>query len=228
MFDLDLLTYDPDTPGFYGILLATLCSFFLSSLIAVIYDLTTVSPYRRAHFLQSLVLIGMVAALIMQAIGDSVARGLGILGALSIIRFRNAMEDPRNVTFIFASLGVGIAAGVLGLTVALTGTLVFCLAAVVLRFSPLRHQGTLIGDLRIRAVTQESLAQPVRAELDRHCRFHRLDQLREVGAERRRWQANYTLRLKPSDDGQQLTAALHALAGVEDVRIRFRHETGRL
>ena len=94
MLDFDALNYDPDTPGFYVILLSTLFSFFLSSLIAITYQLTTKSIYRRAHFLQALVLISMVAAMIMQAIGDSVARGLGILGALSIIRFSHRTRRP--------------------------------------------------------------------------------------------------------------------------------------
>ncbi|MGB3799854.1 MAG: DUF4956 domain-containing protein [Lewinella sp.] len=228
MFDLDLLTYDPDTPSFYGILVATLFSFFLSSLIAITYQITTVGLYRRAHFIQSLVLIGMVAALIMQAIGDSVARGLGILGALSIIRFRTAMEDPRNITFIFASLGVGIASGVLGFTVALTGTLVFCLAAIILRYSPLSRQGNLIGDLRVRSPQPVDSGSVVEEQLSKYCSFYQLEQVRNRNGERPQRQLNYAVRLHNDRAGSELTNTIRELNGVDDVRLRLRHKTGRL
>ncbi|WP_116106394.1 DUF4956 domain-containing protein [Lewinella sp. IMCC34191] len=228
MFDFDLLTYDPDTPSFYGILVATLFSFFLSSLIAITYQITTVGLYRRAHFIQSIVLIGMVAALIMQAIGDSVARGLGILGALSIIRFRTAMEDPRNITFIFASLGVGIAAGVLGFTVALTGTLIFCLAAIILRFSPLSRQGNLVGDLRVRSLQPADNASVIEEQLGQYCAFHRLEQARHLDSEPPQRQLNYALRLRDDHRGEELADRLRGLHGVREVRLRLRHETGRL
>ncbi len=94
-------------------------------------------------------MISIVAATVMQAIGDSLARGLGMLGALSIIRFRTVLDDPRNITFMFASLAAGIACGVFGFSIALTGTLVFCLSAIIFKFSPLNNADELIGNLRL-------------------------------------------------------------------------------
>ena len=113
MFEIELMNFNPEAPSFLVMLITALLAFFLSSLIAVTYEFTTKSIYRKAHFLQSLALIGVVAATILQAIGESVAIGLGIIGALSIIRFRTSINDPRNITFMFASLGSGIACGVL-------------------------------------------------------------------------------------------------------------------
>ena len=75
MFDIELLNYNPDTPSFYLMLITALFAFFLSSLIAITYEFTTKSIFRKAHFLQALALIGIVAATIMQAIGESVAVG---------------------------------------------------------------------------------------------------------------------------------------------------------
>ena len=115
MFNIELLNYDPSTPTFYVILITAVFSFFLSSLIAITYEYTTKSIYKKAHFLQSLVLISIVSATVIQAIGDSVARGLGMIGALSIIRFRTVLDDPRNITFMFASLAAGIACGMFGI-----------------------------------------------------------------------------------------------------------------
>ncbi len=246
MLDFDVLNYDPDTPGFYVVLLATLFAFVLSSLIAITYQLTTKSIYRRAHYLQALVLIGMVAAMIMQAIGDSVARGLGILGALSIIRFRTVLDDPRNITFMFASLGVGIAAGVLSFTIALTSTLIFCLAAVMLRLSPLSDNNELIGEIRLRVPKEDEQRGRVEERLDRYCQDYELEQLRYLNPKR---QKNYTeeglpvveeisrddiqeftylVRLRRSASITALTSDLESMAGLEDLRLNFQQRTTKL
>ncbi len=246
MLDLESLAYNPDTPGFYLVLLAVLLSFFLSSVIAITYQFTTQSIYRRAHFLQSLVLISMVAAMIMQAIGDSVARGLGILGALSIIRFRTVLDDPRNITFMFASLGVGIAAGVLGFTVALTATLVFCLAAIILRFSPLGDDSEFIGEIRLRVPKEDEQREIVERQLRNHCQDFELEQLRYLNPKRQKvyteeglpeveeisrediQEFTYSIRLRRSASITGLTAELLELPGVEDLRLNFQQRTPKL
>ena len=53
MFDIGLLNYDPETPSFYVIFITALFAFFLSSLIAITYEYTTKSIYKKAHFIQS-------------------------------------------------------------------------------------------------------------------------------------------------------------------------------
>lgn len=178
MFDLDLVNFNPEAPSFLVVLITALFAFFLSSIIAVTYEFTTKSIYRKAHFLQALALIGIVAATILQAIGESVAIGLGIIGALSIIRFRTALNDPRNITFMFASLGAGIACGVKGFGIALTGTLVFCLGAIVLRLSPLSNANELIGTLRLRVPKEDKLQILIEQKLKMICRDFELDRLR--------------------------------------------------
>jgi hypothetical protein len=74
----------------------------------------------------------------MMAIGDSLARGLGVFGAMAIIRFRTRIDDPRNVLFLFAALSSGLAVGVFGFAISFAGTLFFCIAAFVLHYSPFR------------------------------------------------------------------------------------------
>ena len=246
MLDLDALIFDPDTPAFYPVLLSVLVSFFLSSVIAATYQATTKSIYRRAHFLQSLILISMVAAMIMQAIGDSVARGLGILGALSIIRFRTVLDDPRNITFMFASLGVGIAAGVLGFTVALTATLVFCLVALVLRYTPLSDNNELIGEIRLRVPKEDEQRGIVEGVLSRHCQDFDLEQLRYLSTKRQKTyteegipiveeisrddiqEFTYLVRLRRRTSVTAFTTDLEALAGLEDLRLNFQQRTTKL
>lgn len=137
MLDYLALQGSTENPTFVTILYTVLLSFLLSSLIAFTYEKTTRKVITPIDFLQSLILVAIVAATVMQAIGDSVARGLGMLGALAIIRFRTSLRTPRNMVFTFAALAAGISCGVYGYVIGIAGTIGFCAAAFILRYSPL-------------------------------------------------------------------------------------------
>jgi anti-anti-sigma factor len=71
-------------------------------------------------------LLCVAAALMMIVIGNSLARAFGVVGAASIIRFRTAVDDPKDVTIIFILMGLGMAAGLGMLAVAGLGTAFLC------------------------------------------------------------------------------------------------------
>jgi uncharacterized membrane protein YhiD involved in acid resistance len=138
MFDLF-----PDGPAYefpeiVNIAYAFLWAFVLGSLVAITHRLTFTGDYYPKNFFQSLVLGALVTTLVMLAIGDSLARGLGVFGAMAIIRFRTRIADPRDVLFLFAALSTGLAIGVYGFTISFLGTLLFCAIAFVLHASPFR------------------------------------------------------------------------------------------
>jgi uncharacterized membrane protein YhiD involved in acid resistance len=246
MFDIELLNFNPETPSFYVMLITALFAFFLSSLIAVTYEFTTKSIYRKAHFLQSLALIGIVAATILQAIGESVAIGLGIIGALSIIRFRTVLDDPRNITFMFASLGAGIACGVLGFGIALTGTLVFCAGALIMRFSPMSYANELIGEIKLHVPKEDRLQKVIEQRLKIHCRNFELERLRflnskiistvtdegiptmeEINRENLQ-EFVYLIRLKRSSTITDLEESMKDIDGLEGLRLNFQKQPTKL
>ena len=70
--------------------------------------------------------------MVMTVIGNNVALSLGMVGALSIIRFRTAVKDPRDTAYIFWCIAVGIACGVSYYTLALIGTAVIFLTMLVM------------------------------------------------------------------------------------------------
>src|SRR6188768_769468 len=113
-------------------------AFLLSSIIAITHRLTFTGDHYPKSFFQSLVLGSVVTTMVMMAIGDSLARGLGVFGAMAIIRFRTRIDDPRDVLFLFAALSTGLAIGVYGFTISFVGALLFCLVAVALHFSPFK------------------------------------------------------------------------------------------
>jgi len=169
MFDLSSLQYNSENPTLLAILFTVVLSFILGGMLAFTYDKTNRDITKPIHFIQTLILIAIVAATIMQAIGDSVARGLGMLGALSIIRFRTTLRNPRNIGFMFASLAAGIACGVLGFTIAIVGTITFCVIAFVLRFTPFSQESNIVGSLKVETGVRTDYKKQIDKIINKYC-----------------------------------------------------------
>lgn len=89
-------------------IITTVVSFF----IMLTYRLTYSGTAYSKKFNVSLGMITIITTLIMSVISNNVALSLGMVGALSIIRFRTPIKDTRDATFIFWSIAVGVACGV--------------------------------------------------------------------------------------------------------------------
>lgn len=123
-------------PSFEVAIYSFLLAFVLSTIIGITYKATFQGENFSTNFFQAIVLSSMVSAMVVMAVGNNLAVGFGIIGAVAIIRFRTLIRNPRNIIFIFASLSVGIACGAYGYAIAVAGTFIFSLVAVLLYFSP--------------------------------------------------------------------------------------------
>ena len=160
MPDIFALQTTSQHPDIITVLYNVLLSFLLSTLIAVTYEKTFRGLSYSRNFMQSLILSPIVAASIMQAIGDSIASGFGMMGALAVIRFRTSFKDPRDIIFMFAALGSGIACGVHGYNVAIGGTAGFCIVAFILYLSPFGRTAYFDGMLRFNIENNPNLQYP--------------------------------------------------------------------
>jgi uncharacterized membrane protein YhiD involved in acid resistance len=93
------------------VVLVMVLSFVLSAFIGWIYKITHRGTSYTQSFVFTLVLNGMVVALVMMIVGSNIARAFSLVGALSIIRFRNAVRETRDVGFIFFTMAIGMAVG---------------------------------------------------------------------------------------------------------------------
>ena len=162
--------------------------------------------------------ITIVAATIIQAIGDSVARGLGMLGALSIIRFRTTVRDARNVVFMFGSIAAGIACGVFGFVIAIVGTLCFCLTAFLLYFSSFSPSKSLVGHLKIELPRDYEDFPEIEKQLDFFCEKYALVSYKVFTSTKKRYLYLYEYRVKlhNSHQGGEL---IDALMNFQDVKV---------
>ena len=166
MFDFSSLTNNLEGSNITNVIVIALVSFVLSSLIALIYQKTSRELESPKYFIQALILISIPVATVMQAIGDSLARGLGMLGALAIIRFRTTLRNPRNMVFMFTSISVGIAAGVYGITIAVIGTIGFCSVVLLIHYSDLSKKTSVIANLQFDIPNEVLLESNMREEIE--------------------------------------------------------------
>ncbi|WP_250214901.1 DUF4956 domain-containing protein [Acrocarpospora catenulata] len=93
------------------IAIAMTLSFVLSAMIGWVYRATHRNVSYSQSYVQTLVILGMLISLIMLVVGSNIARAFALVGALSVVRFRNAIKETRDVGFIFLVMGVGMAVG---------------------------------------------------------------------------------------------------------------------
>jgi uncharacterized membrane protein YhiD involved in acid resistance len=155
-------------------------AFLLSLLVATVYVWLHRHAQPQPMFVQSLAVAGVVSALVVLAVGDNVARGIGLVGALTVIRFRSTLKDPRDLIFAFASLAAGVAAGAHAYVAAVFGTVVF-LAGTALAawlFGPVASFDAVLT-LRTRGDLDdlEALGRVLR----QYSRSHALVRVRQLG-----------------------------------------------
>lgn len=213
--------------GVEQILCALLMSFVLCSVFATVYRWTFQGlSYSRAY-LHTMILGGMIVATLIMAIGNNLARGLGILGTLAIIRFRTPIRDPRDMIFLFASLGVGIACGAATYDVAIIGTVCICAAALALHWSPFASRREYEGLLRFMLPPSSDAEHRVRSVLQECCAAFYLIAMREA-VQGDLVEYSYQVRLIDPSYQADIVEKLHAIEDVQDANLLMQRTTVEL
>lgn len=114
------------------LLITFIASLALGILIAVIYKLTYSGVLFNYQFALGLVLLSMITGIIILAISANLVLSLGMVGALSIVRFRTAVKDPMDTVYMFWALATGILTGAGFLLIAALATVLIGIAMITL------------------------------------------------------------------------------------------------
>jgi hypothetical protein len=120
------------------VVLSLFVSFIVALFIFYMYRKCFSGVIYTRHFNIGLVLVSLVVTLVILPISSSLALSLGMVGALSIVRFRTAIKDPIDVVFMFWAIAVGIISGAGLYMVALVGSPIIGLFLFVLSRANLR------------------------------------------------------------------------------------------
>lgn len=97
--------------GIVPIIVTLAVTALLAVYIYAIYRLTTRNSFYNRDFNKTLGIMPIITAAIVLAMQSSIVISLGMVGALSIVRFRNAVKDPMDLVYLFWSIGIGIICG---------------------------------------------------------------------------------------------------------------------
>ena len=132
---------DLSTASIIVILLVTAC---IALYIFIVYRLASQKTFYSKSFNISLVALAMITAGIILAIQSSVVISLGMVGALSIVRFRTAIKNPMDLVYLFWSISVGIVCGAGLFEVAVIVSLFVTVAIVALELFPAVQEQKLL------------------------------------------------------------------------------------
>ncbi|MCM1253030.1 MAG: DUF4956 domain-containing protein [Clostridium sp.] len=107
----------------FDMLLALILAFGLGLFIFFIYKKTFLGVMYSSSFAVTLVALTMITTLVILAVTSNVVLSLGMVGALSIVRFRTAIKEPLDIAFLFWSIAVGIVLAAGLVTLAVIGSL---------------------------------------------------------------------------------------------------------
>lgn len=118
-----LLMNGTDVFTFETIVFNIAVSLLLSLFIFIVYKKTFRGVLYSHNFNVTIIMISLITAMVMMLIGSNLAISLGMVGALSIVRFRAAIKEPRDIAFLFWAITVGLAAGSGTFIIAIIGSI---------------------------------------------------------------------------------------------------------
>lgn len=221
MLDFTVLSTSMANPTLLSVFYAFLLSFVLGTAIALLYVKTFQGLSYSRNFLHCIILCPILTATAMQAIGDNIARGIGMIGAISILRFRTNIKDPRDMFFIFAALAIGLAAGVHAYSIATVGTLCFSAAVLILSKTPFAHGPQFDALLRLHVQREGSGVRQVEQVLGDSCKHFAMISVREIGQGDLLDYA-YQLKFKPQADHQSVMGSLQRIPEARGVNLMMQ------
>lgn len=152
------------------IVVSMLFACFVGLYIFGVYRITCRKSFYSKSFNISLVALAVITAAIILSIQSSVVISLGMVGALSIVRFRTAIKDPMDLVFLFWSISVGIICGAGLFEVAVIMSVITTAIVVVLEWVPVKRESML---LLVNARDSE-IEDELRGVLARHAKNYRV------------------------------------------------------
>jgi uncharacterized membrane protein YhiD involved in acid resistance len=206
------------------IILSLLLAFVLGQLIAWVYYATHSGLSYSRSFVQSLIMITVVLAMVMTIIGNNIITAVGLMGALAIVRFRNIIKDTRDIAFIFCSLAVGMAAGSQRYMTAIVGTIILCLIAIYLYATGFGTHQPHNGFLRFSVRGHIGPEHPIPAILKRFCGSFTLISAQDSGFGTAEVEYAYQLMIRNAARNAEMLSRLKGVEGVENISLTMQEQ----
>ncbi len=190
--------------------------------VAIIYRRSRKSVDAIASFPPTLVLLCILIAMVTQVIGDNLARAFGLVGALSIVRFRTVVRDTQDTAYVIFAVVVGMAVGAHHPWVALIGLVVVGFVSALMRrraSAAPDAQPAFLLNLRL-AIGNDT--EPILKVVDEFVQDRDLLSI-STAKQGVALDLSYETRLRPHASLNELVRALNRIEGVQNVEIQRRN-----
>lgn len=151
----------------YTIITSLLFTCVLAAYIFVVYRIITKKTFYSKSFNISLAIMAIITSGVILTVQSSIVVSLGMVGALSIVRFRTAIKDPMDLIFLFWSMSVGIICGAGFAEIAIILSVLVTVAVVVLNLVPVAKAPMI---LVINASNADS-EKPIIVEVNKYAKY---------------------------------------------------------
>ena len=165
-------------------LINILITIILSYLIGVVYSKYGNSLSNRKKLTQTFVLIAVTVMLVISIVKTSLALSLGLVGALSIVRFRTAIKEPEELVYLFIAIALGLGLGANQRVITLTGASIIIIYIIIQNYNTVKSavQQNLI--VTISNTSEEALDENIVLDiLNKYCSridLRRLDEAKNI------------------------------------------------
>jgi len=129
----------------------------LSFLIQLTYNRISRSLSSAENFSRNFIVLGLTTTIIITIVKSSLALSLGLVGALSIVRFRAAIKEPEELVFLFLIIAVGLGCGAGQINITVVGTLIAIMIIFIMYFSKRNRQEITIDRFNISLISKKKL-----------------------------------------------------------------------
>jgi uncharacterized membrane protein YhiD involved in acid resistance len=199
-----------------NLFVSLLCSFVIS----LIYRFTYKGPGYSKSFVNSIVILSIITTLVIMIIGNNLARAFGLVGALSIIRFRTAIKDTSDIVYIFLALAIGMAGGVGYHKLAFIGTIVVGLILIVSSkssFSFLMNNQYLLQFVYTNGQPDENSFLKI---LSGYCTGYEIINIRSNEIDNS-FEYSYHIRTRKNKNTNQLLRDLQSVEGIKSINLFY-------
>lgn len=198
-----------------NIIISLICSFIVS----IIYRFTYKGPGYSESFVHSVIYLSIITSFVIMVIGNNLARAFGLVGALSIIRFRTAIKDTVDIVYIFLGLAIGMAAGVGYHKLAIVGTIM--IGAVLIIFSKSNYRYFLSNQyiLQFSYSNGEPLGEKFSEVLLKFCKSYETINIRTLPDGTIEY--TFYLRIRKNLDSKLIIDELQKIKGIQKLNLYF-------
>lgn len=195
------------------------CGLILSYFYRSSYNGTSYS----VSYVHSLVAFAMITTIVIMVIGNNLARAFGLVGSMSIIRFRMAIKDTQDIVFIFFALAVGMASGVGLYTIAFVGTLF--IGAVILILSKTGYAAQKKREYLLQFTFTSNVGNdaPYIPVMKKFCKKFKLVNIKSIG-ETETMELSYYITLKKKEAAKEFVQQVGHIEGMSNINFFYDEE----